>query len=293
MRASVPPVIFLATLPVLAPTGCGLDTYGLGAPSTAATSTVTEPGPGTALSTGGTTDPTASGTTDTTTSGTTDPAASGTTDPTGCVVMTWYFDIDMDGFGGPMSTEKCDAPGPWYYKDSLDCDDSNPNVNPDATEVCDQIDNDCDSLVDEFSAMNTLCDGCTLAAIGASNYAYCTAPRTYEGARQACQDRGGDLVVIDDAPENAALVAQSSVLDAPPLGLWYIGINDLVSEGTFRWLDNGAVGFTKWRPNEPNDGMGDEDEDCGLFWGNVNDNGNWAAVPCSEYAFICEAKDGR
>jgi hypothetical protein len=107
----------------------------------------------------------------------------------------------------------------------------------------------------------------------------------YEGARQACQDRGGDLVVIDDAPENAALVAQSSVLDAPPLGLWYIGINDLVSEGTFRWLDNGAVGFTKWRDKEPNDGMDDDDEDCGLFWGNVNDNGNWAAVACSEYAF--------
>jgi hypothetical protein len=45
MRAPVPLVVLLATVPMAAPTGCGLDTYGLGAPSMAATSTVTQPGP--------------------------------------------------------------------------------------------------------------------------------------------------------------------------------------------------------------------------------------------------------
>ncbi len=263
MRAPVPLVVLLATVPMAAPTGCGLDTYGLGAPSMTATSTVTEPGT----------------------------VTSGTTDPTGCVVMTWYFDIDMDGFGGPMSTEKCDAPGPGYYKDSLDCDDSKPAVNPDATEVCDQIDNDCDSLVDDFSAMNTLCDGCTLAAIGASNYAYCPVKATYQDARSFCQARGGDLVVIDDAVENSALVEMSSALASPALGLWYIGVNDIPSEGVFRWLDSGAVDFTKWRPAEPNDGLDDDVEDCGIFYGNNDDDGNWAAVECGEFFFICEASD--
>lgn len=31
----------------------------------------------------------------------------------------------------------------------LDCDDSDPEVNPSATEVCDGVDNDCDELIDE------------------------------------------------------------------------------------------------------------------------------------------------
>lgn len=41
-----------------------------------------------------------------------------------------------------------DKDGDGFFSD-LDCDDDNPNVNPDAAEICDGIDNNCDGLVDD------------------------------------------------------------------------------------------------------------------------------------------------
>ncbi len=49
----------------------------------------------------------------------------------------------------------CDADGDGYQADvhgGLDCDDSDPQVNPLGIEVCDGIDNDCDALTDQDDA---------------------------------------------------------------------------------------------------------------------------------------------
>ncbi len=62
---------------------------------------------------------------------------------------TWYADADGDGFGDPdTETFDCD-PGAGWVEDSADCDDANSSIHPDATEVCDELDNDCDGLVDD------------------------------------------------------------------------------------------------------------------------------------------------
>lgn len=47
---------------------------------------------------------------------------------------------------GPLLAVDNDGDG--YHGDVDDCDDSNANVNPGATEICDGVDNDCDGLVD-------------------------------------------------------------------------------------------------------------------------------------------------
>ncbi len=69
----------------------------------------------------------------------------------GIQFYTYYFDGDEDGFGNPDSLiESCNENLPInFVENNLDCDDSNSLVNPDSPEVCDNLDNDCNTLVDD------------------------------------------------------------------------------------------------------------------------------------------------
>jgi len=62
---------------------------------------------------------------------------------------TWYADADSDGYGDAASTYRaCSAPS-GYVADASDCDDSDGDVHPGATETCSGVDDDCDGTVDE------------------------------------------------------------------------------------------------------------------------------------------------
>lgn len=61
----------------------------------------------------------------------------------------WYYDFDGDGYGAPTTVlEACSSPPDWVA-DSTDCDDANAEVFPGALELCNWIDDDCDTQVDE------------------------------------------------------------------------------------------------------------------------------------------------
>ncbi|MEC7987371.1 MAG: putative metal-binding motif-containing protein [Myxococcota bacterium] len=65
------------------------------------------------------------------------------------LTLIWYADIDADGYGnGDDWIEDCLAPAD-YVENHDDCDDSNPEVNPLAEEICDGVDNDCNDEIDE------------------------------------------------------------------------------------------------------------------------------------------------
>jgi MYXO-CTERM domain-containing protein len=65
---------------------------------------------------------------------------------------TWYRDSDRDGYGNPtLPYDACVMPM-WHVADDSDCDDSNSDVNPAATEVCNGTDDDCNGETDEDSA---------------------------------------------------------------------------------------------------------------------------------------------
>ena len=62
---------------------------------------------------------------------------------------TYYRDVDGDTFGNPsVTTQTCDAPA-GYVVSNTDCNDASAAIRPGATEVCDSVDNDCDTLVDD------------------------------------------------------------------------------------------------------------------------------------------------
>ncbi|MBU1509946.1 putative metal-binding motif-containing protein, partial [Myxococcota bacterium] len=66
------------------------------------------------------------------------------------VTTDFYPDIDGDGFGDALGTPvaAC-APPPGHVDNNLDCDDTRNDVHPGAAELCDSLDNDCDTIVDE------------------------------------------------------------------------------------------------------------------------------------------------
>ena len=78
----------------------------------------------------------------------------------------WYIDVDMDGYGDQNLDPfwRCENPSNEanaYVRDGQDCDDTNRRVHPDAQEVCDGLDNDCNpgSLEDGLVAFRSSSDG--------------------------------------------------------------------------------------------------------------------------------------
>ena len=73
----------------------------------------------------------------------------GETDEDATDAGSWYADTDGDGFGDPdAATAACSAPA-GTVADDTDCDDALSTVFPGADELCNTIDDDCDSEVDE------------------------------------------------------------------------------------------------------------------------------------------------
>ena len=66
----------------------------------------------------------------------------------------YYLDQDGDGYGAPeVATTGCSELS-GYLADNTDCDDSDPNINPRASEYCNNQDDDCDGDVDEDNAVD-------------------------------------------------------------------------------------------------------------------------------------------
>ncbi|MEZ5014380.1 MAG: putative metal-binding motif-containing protein [Chitinophagales bacterium] len=70
-------------------------------------------------------------------------------DPEDCTPLPWFADADEDGFGdADAGISSCVAPL-GYVSDNTDCNDLEPGIHPGAIEICNDLDDDCNTLIDD------------------------------------------------------------------------------------------------------------------------------------------------
>jgi hypothetical protein len=119
------------------------------------------------------------------------------------VLGTWYQDADGDGYGDPeVPADACDAPSD-FVDDATDCDDTTELAHPGGIEVCDDIDNDCDGLIDEEDATDATQWFADVDGDGYgdpdSTASACETPTGYVDQARDCNDLDPDI--RPDAPE--------------------------------------------------------------------------------------------
>ena len=116
------------------------------------------------------------------------------------VKLTFYADSDTDGYGdAAMTSDACSAPS-GYVSDATDCDDGAASTNPGASEVCNGVDDDCDTVADNGVKLTFYADSDTDGyGDAAMTSDACSAPSGYVSDATDCDDSAIDI--FPGAPE--------------------------------------------------------------------------------------------
>ena len=166
----------------------------------------------------------------------------------------WYPDADADTFGakgalakyalakvGGATTSTCPETVPTsYVHDHTDCDDTRLAVNPNGTEVCNSLDDNCNGVVDEATAVDAKlwyadADGDTFGKLTDAGTKACAKPSGMVATHTDCDDT--EATVHPGAPELC-----STPLDD--------NCNAVINENT-------AVDASQWWPDNDVDTYGD------------------------------------
>ncbi len=295
------------TLALLAVAGCFADR-----PPALGTAT-DEPTTGTATTGVTSTGATTGETTGETGQGTTAGATTGEDCLPGMSPKPWYIDQDDDGWGVGDPVLACTRPA--GHADQVgDCDDQIGAVNPESLELCNDLDDDCDGLLNEFSVINKKCGPCTLLEQGGVAWWLCVDSPPWEAARTACQQFGADLASVHGPEEDIWLVDQLTLIgvdtSAADTTVWLgmrrddaVQYDCIASKNGWIWTDGSAVDFVDWGGPQPDnhptaDGCDDMCTPIGLADPTcprencldlIGADPGWNDVPChiAGTAFVC------
>ncbi|MBO6934902.1 MAG: hypothetical protein JJ863_08000 [Deltaproteobacteria bacterium] len=136
-------------------------------------------------------------------------------------VIDWYVDFDGDDYGiGGVVLTQCAEPAN-AADNADDCNDEDPAIFPMATEVCDDVDQDCDTNVDEGVPDEIFymdLDGDGSAATDATPVLACRATGNLVPTRTDCDDTNeliftGASEVCDGIDNNCDTVIDTDALD--------------------------------------------------------------------------------
>ena len=164
---------------------------------------------------------------------------------------TWFTDGDDDGYGvESTAVVQCDAPNDSAVLTSGECDDVNPLINPGAEEVCNELDDDCNGIIDDstteglewYTDLDGDGFGDELDIIIACDQPEGTVERPFDcddsdpnrnpTAEEICNNEDDDC---DGAPEVALWVGEDHPYATPASAVSAAAIGDLicVDSGTY------------------------------------------------------------
>ncbi len=144
------------------------------------------------------------------------------------VTTTWWADLDGDGWGGGALTQEACVEPTGYVGNAGDCDDASAYVSPSGVEVCNRVDDDCDTLVDsgavDARVWHADADG-DGRGDASRDVAACDAPTGTVSSGDDCDDTRADVSPASaercDGADNDCdgLTDESDVADAP---IWFL-----------------------------------------------------------------------
>jgi hypothetical protein len=154
------------------------------------------------------------------------------------LLAEYYPDADGDGFGLEAGVEEACAAPEGYVEVAGDCDDADPAVNPEAAEICDEVDNNCNALIDDADPFVT---GLIIYYLdydgdgyGNTDFSgmFCSQPEAYVDNDSDCNDLDVDInpdaiEICDEIDNNCdGLVDDADVLiEYGPEDYWYADLD--------------------------------------------------------------------